>query len=249
MIKAALCDDEKAQLAQLETLLDRYRSCHPDADLSVTAFSSGIDLLEHLRAKGTFDLYLLDVIMPGIDGIELGVSIREIDQGGHIIYLTSSPDFAIDSYQAKASGYLLKPPDKDRLFQTLDSVTAHLTQERRAFVTIKTRDGLRRLSFQSIIYGELVGRCIHYHLTDGSVMTGTSLRGPFRDAVGPLLENPPFVLCATSFFVNLSYVEKIETSCLRLASGTPLPLSRSFRAEVTNRWLDYHLGGGDAGGS
>ena len=68
--------------------------------------------------RGTFDIYLLDVIMPGQNGIELGLSIREFDQGGRIIYLTASSDFAVDSYRAKASDYLLKPLDKSRLFQS-----------------------------------------------------------------------------------------------------------------------------------
>ena len=62
--------------------------------------------------------------------------------------------------------------------------------------------------------------------------------------VKPLLEHRRFVLCATSFFVNLSFVERIESSGLRLAGGNMLPLSRPLRAEITKRWLDYYLKGG-----
>lgn len=245
VIKIALCDDESAQLTQTEAFLREYQRQHPGADLAVSAFSSGILLLEHLRTRETFDLYLLDVIMPGLNGIELGVGIREFDQGGHIIYLTTSADFAVDSYQAKASDYLLKPLDKERLFQALESVTERLAQEGQAFMTIKTREGLQRLPHWSIVYGELVGRCVHYHLSDGAVVTGISLRGSFQDAVKPLLERPRFILCAASFFVNLSFVERIEGSRLWLAGERSLPISRALRTEVTNRWLDYHLGGGE----
>lgn len=232
---------------QTEVFLREYSTLRPDIELSTTVFSSGAALLEHLRSKNTFDIYLLDVIMPGQNGIDLGVSIREYDQGGHIIYLTTSPDFALDSYRAKASEYLLKPLDKRRLFQSLDGVIEGLEKKNRAFVTIKTREGLRRIPLHSVVYGELAERCVQYYLSDGSVIKGMSLRGSFQDAVEPLLLHRRFVLCATSFFVNLSFVERIDSSGLRLAGGKTLPVSRSLRSEVTKRWLDYHLeGGGDA---
>lgn len=240
-MKIALCDDEREQLAQTKTYLQEYFLLHPGMDAAVTAFSCGATLLEHLRTKGAFDLYLLDVIMPRENGIDLGLSIREFDQGGPIIYLTSSPDFAVDSYQARASAYLLKPLDKNRLFQTLDDIVEKWFRENRSFTTIKTKGGLRRLPVRAIVYGELVNRCVQYHLSDGSAVEGMSLRGPFQEAVKPLLEHRQFVLCATSFLVNLSFVEMIEPSGLRLTGGKILPLSRPLRAEVTGRWMDYCL--------
>lgn len=207
----------------------------------MTSFSAGAALLEHLRVKGAFDIYLLDVILPGQNGIELGLGIREVDQAGQIVYLTTSPDFAVDSYRARAWDYLLKPLDKDRLFQSLDGMIEGIRQRRQAFATIKTREGLRRISLHCIVYGELVGRCVQYHLADGSVIEGMSLRGSFQDAVAPLLAHRRFVLCAASFLVNLSFAEQIDSTGLRLTDGGVLPVSRSLRREVTGRWLDYHL--------
>ena len=140
-----------------------YSALHAGAEFTVIGFSSGRAWLEHLCIKGIFDIYLLDVIMPGQNGIELGLNIRRFDQGGHIIYLTASPDFAVDSYRTKASDYLLKPLERDRLFQSLDGTLERLMRQRQAFITIKTRDGLRRLPLHSIVYGELIGRCVQYN--------------------------------------------------------------------------------------
>ena len=245
-MRLALCDDECEQLVRTEELLRRYGALHPDLELTAEAFSSGSALLEHLRSRGIFDIYLLDVIMPGENGIQLGMSIREMDRGGNIIYLTTSPDFAVESYRAKASDYLLKPLEKGRLFRALDEVAERWARERRDFAAIKTREGLRRVSLSAVVYGELTGRRVQYHMADGSLIEGMSLRDSFQNAVRPLLEHRRFVLCATSFFVNLSFVEMIEASGLRLVGGGTLPLSRSLRSEVTGRWLDYHLehGGG-----
>ena len=109
MLHIAICDDEQEQLALSEKLLQEYHELHPELNLRVDTFSSGAALLEHLRTTGSFDIYLLDILMPGENGIELGLKIRKTDQCGRIFYLTTSPDYAIDSYLTKASQYLLKP--------------------------------------------------------------------------------------------------------------------------------------------
>ena len=244
MIRIAVCDDERNQLRLTEALLRAYHELHPDLDLRVDTFTSGAALLEHLRINGSFDLYLLDVLMPDTNGIDLGLKIRAVDQGGHILYLTTSPDYAVDSYLTKASRYLLKPIRKEALFPALDDSIGSWLREHQTFVTIKTRSGLHRLAIRTVVYGELVGHCVKYHLVDGSVLEGMTVRTSFREAVANLLEHERFVLCATSFFVNLSFVDMIEASGLKLVNGGVVPMSRSMRAEVTNRWLDYHLKGG-----
>ena len=244
MINISICDDETVQLAQTEAFLREYSARHPDTELTTAVFSSGAALLEHLRVKGAFDIYLLDVIMPDKNGIELGMNIREADGDGHIIYLTTSPDFALDSYRVKAADYLLKPLDKEQLFRSLDGAVNNLEKKRRTFAAIKTKEGLRRVPIRCIVYGELAGSRIQYHLSDGSVIEGMSLRGAFQEAVEPLLEHRGFVLCATSFFVNLAFVEMIDPSGLRLAGDKTLPISRPLRREVTRRWMDLHLEGG-----
>ena len=183
--------------------------------------------------------------MPGTDGIELGVKIRGMDQGGHIVYLSTSSDYAVDSYRAKASGYLVKPIQASRFFPLLDDVIGCWLQENQAFITIKTRNGLQRLSIRAVAFGELVGRCIHYHLADGSMLESMSVRTSFGEAVSNFLAHERFVLCSASFFVNLAFVDRIEATSLHLTGEIVLPLSRQLRADVTNRWIDYHLKGGE----
>ena len=244
MLHIAICDDEQNQLVLTEALLRAYHELHPELDLRVDTFTSGAALLEHLRINGSFEIYLLDVLMPDSNGIDLGLKIRTVDQGGHILYLTTSPDYAIDSYLTKASRYLLKPIKKDVLFSALDDSIENWMREHQTFVTMKTRSGLQRLAIRRVVYGELVGHCVRYHLADGTVLESMSVRTSFREAVAAFLEHERFVLCATSFFVNLSFIDMIEPAGLKLVGGGTVPLSRPMRTEVTNRWLDYHLKGG-----
>ena len=69
---------------------------------------------------GGFDLYILDCIMPGMNGIELGAALRMRDDMGFLIYLTTSPDFALDSYRVDAFDYLFKACQERAVFQSLD---------------------------------------------------------------------------------------------------------------------------------
>lgn len=243
MLRMAVCDDDREHLALTKSRMEEYQRLRPSPELSVSTFTTGAALLEHVMAKGPFDLYLLDILMPGESGIQVGLKLRELDRGGLIVYLTSSPDFAVDSYGPRALQYLLKPVEAERLFAVLDEAVEIWADAHASFVTVKTKRGLQRLSTHSLVYGELVGHCIRYHLADGSMVESTSLRRSFREAVAPLLEHLQFALCAASFVVNLSFVDMVETDGLRLVGGGLLPLSRSLRSQVTNRWLDYHLEG------
>lgn len=78
------------------------------------------NIINHVDEHGGFDLYILDCIMPGMNGIELGAALRMRDDMGFLIYLTTSPDFALDSYRVDAFDYLLKPVRSELFFQSLD---------------------------------------------------------------------------------------------------------------------------------
>ena len=102
MLKLALCDDEAEQRAALIQLLRTYAADRPELALKLSVFSSPRALLEAVEEDGAFDLYLLDIVMPELSGIDLGIRLRELDSSGAIIYLTISPEYAVDSYATRA---------------------------------------------------------------------------------------------------------------------------------------------------
>ena len=107
MFHIALCDDDARQIQLTHKLLDNYLSLRGVA-AKIWEFSNGQALLNAMYDE-TFDLYLLDIVMPEMDGIDLGMELRKSDENGVIIYLTTSPDFALQGYQTKAASYLLIP--------------------------------------------------------------------------------------------------------------------------------------------
>ena len=243
MLRIALCDDEPEQCDQTGALLRQYLSERPGLAAELTLFYSGAELLRRVKTGGGFDLYVLDIIMPALSGIDLGVQLRELGRDEPIIYLTTSPDYAVDSYLAQAFYYLLKPVEPERLYAVLDQAAALLEKRRGASIPVKTKTGVRRLPLDDILYVELVGRAARYHLLTANDVDSVTFHGAFQSEMTPLLEDPRFVMCSSSFAVNLHYVTAVDKGSLTLNGEMQVPLSRGLAAGVKKQWGDYWLGG------
>ena len=97
MLRIAICDDDEQQLRQTENLVSAYLRARPGAGGQVESFGSGGALLARAEAAGGFDLYVLDILMPELSGIDTGRRLRALGEGGEIVYLTASNEFAADS--------------------------------------------------------------------------------------------------------------------------------------------------------
>lgn len=246
MLKLAFCDDEAEQRSLVGGLLQEYAAARPKLAVKVSVFSSGRELLSAAEECGGFDLYVLDVVMPELTGIQLGVQLREMGSMGPIVYLTVSPEHAMDSYAAHAFHYLIKPADAAQLFPVLDDAVAHMEKRRSACAAVKTKDGLHLARFDQILYVERVGRTVRYHMADGQLLDSVTVRKNFQEEVAPLLADPGFFQCGVSYAVNLFYVIAVERAAFQLEGGLRVPLSRGLAAQARRRWQDYWLNGPEA---
>ena len=101
MIKIAFCDDDMEVLHQMNELLDRYR-VERNEDITYAAFQSPFELLTEIEKGIRPDILFLDVVMPGQNGMDVAKEIRQYDTNMKIIFLTSSPEFAVESYSVGA---------------------------------------------------------------------------------------------------------------------------------------------------
>lgn len=123
MIQIAFCDDDQTVLDQLFALLEKYRA-QRCVQIQCTAFHSPLDLLAEIEKGTRYDILFLDVIMPAENGITAAKEIRQYDNVVKIIFLTSSAEFAVESYVVGAYFYQLKPIWEDSFFRLTDSVIA-----------------------------------------------------------------------------------------------------------------------------
>lgn len=121
MIKIAFCDDDMEVLHQMNELLDRYR-VERNEDITYAAFQSPFELLTEIEKGIRPDILFLDVVMPGQNGMDVAKEIRQYDTNMKTIFLTSSPEFAVESYSVGAYFYQLKPIWEESFFRLMDAV-------------------------------------------------------------------------------------------------------------------------------
>ena len=230
MIKIAVCDDNELQIDLLKDVLEEYIDMrHMDA--KIYAFGDGDSLIEHVRKNGFFDAYILDLILPGMNGMEVASTLRLMKDSGKIIFLTSTVAYAVSSYDVDAFYYLLKPLDVQKLFKILDNAFSRISSDNRD-VVIKSSSGTVKFSIDSIMYIDIDNRCPNYHLSDGRCIKGLSLRGTFKEAVKPFLEYNVFAFCGVSLLINTRYVNSVDSDTVLLSDGTLLYPSKSGISEL-----------------
>ena len=98
MMRIALCDDQAEQLVQLYTAVNDFVSCHHIGKAMIEKYSNPLALLDAMKRGDRWDICILDVCMPGIDGIELAKEIRKKGGRTEIIFISVSPEFAVDAF-------------------------------------------------------------------------------------------------------------------------------------------------------
>jgi DNA-binding LytR/AlgR family response regulator len=242
-MKIAICDDEARCLERVREIAEAYVADRKDKRISVSYFSTPDDLLEESEKIGGFDVYVLDIIMPRMNGIELGTRLRAMGCDGKILYLTSSKEYALDSFKVHALNYLIKPIEPQPFYEALDEAVSLLQDKREKSILIKTKERSIKVSLDSILYAEIIKRAVVYHLTDGRVVESISMRASFSDSVAELLEDRRFVLCGPGTAVNLDHVTEVDNDSVTLGDTTVFAAKKSCR-DLRLAWSEYLFSGG-----
>ena len=243
MIQIAICDDDAGELEKAGALLETYCGLHRDADMVCRRFSSGAELLACVNTGVLFDIYLLDILMPGLTGIEVGAAIRETDRDAAIVFLSSSDEFGVTSYRVRAYDYLIKPVEESNLFPTLDELLKQIAARRINTFPIRAKNGIRTVQLHRLVYVEYRNHKCFYHLEDGTVIESITLREPFNEIIAPILTDKRFVKSTISYLVNIACVKSIEGRTLYLTDGACLPVSRGCINDLRKSLVSYLLDG------
>ena len=227
----AVCDDQIEELEVLASLLDQWQKERQTA-LRVKVFRNAAELLDAARRE-RFTMYLLDVMMPGTDGLEAAREIRGFDAAADIVFLTSSPGFAYESYSVRALDYLLKPIRAEMLFPLLDRLSLR-EQKPQEGLTLKCGSTLIRVLFSQLSYVEVNGKHLHFNLTDGSVH---EVFGTLREYEPLLLRQPEFMRVHRSYIVNMFQAAELSPTGVRTFSGKNLPVSRLLYPQLQKDYM------------
>ena len=174
--------------------------------------------------------------MPGENGIETAKEIRQYDNNMKIIFLTSSPEFAVQSYTVGTYFYQLKPVWEESFFQLMDSVLAECTKTQEKSLILRSKEGITRIDLEKLEYCEVIGRTLFFHLGNGKVFESV---GSLDDLFLQLKPYGNFLRPHRSFLVNMDYIQNISYRAIKLISLAEIPIPHGKCSEIKNKYLEY----------
>lgn len=218
----AICDDNRADAQRLMTLLAgaHTAACFPSAEA----------LLLELDAGKRFDLYLLDIFMAGMDGLELGRQLRALDEDALLCFVTTSADFYPESYRLYAFQYLVKPVAEADFAELLRRASARLERDRARRVTLVWRGRTQAVPYGRILFVTSRGHAVYVQCRDGRIEQGSGR----LEELAEQLDGDVFVRCHQSYIVNLYNVDALDGDDF-VCGGQRVPISRRY-AGVKDRY-------------
>lgn len=235
MIKVAFCDDDEFTISEINTLFDQYCAEH-DQKIVSAVFHSPLELLAKTEKGAHFDILFLDIIMPGQNGINVAREIRQYDHTVKIIFLTSSPEFAVESYTVCAFFYYVKPIRAEAFKKLMDSAISECERERQNSLIVRCKSGITRIALEKLIYCEVIGRTLVYHLEGETKLESI---GSMDELSSELARYGNFLRPHRSFLINMEYIQSISYKAILLSNMDTIPIPHGKCSEIKNLYLEY----------
>lgn len=232
-MKIAVCDDEKQFIDAICPLLEKW-AARKAIKLTLYRFTNGDDLIA-AHQNNCMDLIILDIIMPLLNGMDTAKELRNNNQTVPIIFLTSSREFAVDSYEVKALNYLIKPVDDVKLFRILDEFVKTTILPQRLF-TAQTDKGFCKIVINDVDHLEAQNKEVLVHLSNGKTIAIRELFSKCEEIFS--LENG-FFRCHRSYIINLNNIEQFTKSEITTNQNQAIPISRNRYVAFKESYFNY----------
>lgn len=232
-MKIAICDDEICFVQELRALLTQW-SAKNALSLTLYQYSNGDDLLTALQTT-SIDLVFLDIIMSLLNGMDTARELRNAGITVPIIFLTSSREFALESYEVKAFNYLLKPVNNQKLFSVLNEFLKSFESSAETF-TAHTADGFCKITLNDVDYLEAQNKQVLVCLSDGTIL---KIRELFSKCEGVFTPEKGFFKCHRSYIINLSHVKQFTRTMITTGISSSVPISRNSYSAFKDAYFAY----------
>jgi DNA-binding LytR/AlgR family response regulator len=239
MIKIAICDDELQEVERTHGFLTRYMQKHPQYEITIHSFSAPLELLSYVEERGGFDILLLDIYMAGMLGTDAARELRQLEDNGEIIFITTSRDHAIEAFEVEAAQYLIKPYDEARIFAALDRVIQRVNRDRRVSITLKTSEGISRLAIRDVVFTE-TGRN-NYQIIHTILGKKLEVRMTATEIFELLSQNKFIVRCGASINLNLKYIRQISKDTITFDNGEHLAYPYRAYQKLKEAFLRFQM--------
>lgn len=229
MLTVAICDDEPYFIDGLRKSLEQYFSVRK-IKVNLSVFMEAESMLS---AGQGFDLILMDLKLPGMDGMEAIMQLRDEKQTSQVIFITSYQEYAIQAFDVDAVHYLLKPVSDQNLFRALDKSRERMAKNDCKTLTISKGSETQIILLRDILYCEAIDHKIYIHLQNISYDYFGTLENLQKK-----LDNR-FFRCHKSYIVNLTHVVSRQGDIAMVSGGDQVLISRRKQQEFTHELLHF----------
>ena len=228
-INVAICEDNQDELDRLLKIINLS-----NIPTKCTTFKCGEDFLNNYSIE-SYDLIIMDIIMNKITGIDVIKSIREIGDNTLVAFITSSLDYALESYRLNAVKYIEKPINNKQIFNLLE--IAHIKIKNTPSFTIKKNGEDYSIPYNRIVYLEQQGRNLIIHILGNNIIEINEK----IDKIESQFIRQSFIRCHKSYSVNLSYIKSLNKDlCLfEMKEGGNAYIRRESMSQSKKAYEDY----------
>lgn len=230
MLNIAIVEDEINVAKQIEKYLNGF------VDENGIAISSKIynDADSFLNDyKNNFDLVFMDIELPGTNGLDASVKLREMDKNVMIVFVTNLVQYAVKGYFVNAFDFIVKPFNYEDFAIKLKRIFKSLLSNQNKKVIINYRGGKKVVSIFDIVYVEVSKHVLAYHLRKENVVTSGTLKKVIEE-----INDSNFALCNQCYLVNLRFVKEISDNTVVVGDDS-LQISAPKRKEFCKALTKY----------
>ena len=231
MIRIAIVEDNADDARTISEYCSKFAQ-ENNKQIAVTVYSNGLDFVT--QGNHDFDIIMLDVKMPYMNGLQTAKKIRDTNQNVVIVFITSMQQYAVHGYSVDATDFLVKPVKYSTFLLKFPRILSVAERNQDKTVMIKTSRSIRYLNISDILYIESDKHKIIFHTTTENYETWGSMKETWEQ-----YRNYGFAMCSYSFLVNLRHVEEVTDTSV-IMRGMKLPISRTKRKGLIDALMTYH---------
>ncbi|MBQ7227952.1 MAG: response regulator transcription factor [Clostridia bacterium] len=188
--------------------------------------------------KPIYDVVLMDIEMPMMNGMETARKLREKGDKAPLIFITNMQQYAVNGYEVDAIGFMLKPVTYFSFALKLKKAVLTVMGSKNNFIALTFKDGIKKIYIEDIYYVEVYKHRLLWHLTDDVF----EANGTMKD-VENMLAGKDFARCNHCWLVNLEHVRQVKKESVFVGEDELL-ISRNKRKEFMDALTRFLTGGG-----
>lgn len=241
MIKVAIIDDTQEYVDQINNLVSNILE-EEAAEAHVDTYKSAVELESKIEMGRNcyYDVYLMDIEMPEMNGLELAQFIRGRYPEPYFIFITSHEQYSIDAFEVRTFNYIMKDRLDKKFVPVFRKLVQHLAERKDPYYLIDTKELYQKVYYKDIYYIYVEKKYTYFHTpvpAESKVskieMKIPSVRESLKNVYAKISDSQMFIHVDQNCVVNLMHVMKVQRKEHKvvLRDGTVLDINESrFKA-------------------